>query len=405
MQDFIHNGVGYGPVGEVFGSRQGGFDPGRFRPYLDTKTGVPCVTINTGRMVRDDKAPGGYREQLVQRSIESLARQGIYIPVPVGNAITMRRDDYREVDRTLMEITRKEQKFAGELKRINTVSVDGMKKLTYEYEVVSDYLTAQVDMDPMTAGRNDAPLLAHSSVPLPIIHVDITRGARQLGVWSNGNPTLTQLDMKTSGIKIGEMSEKIAIGMVAGMDYGTISTGPTPQRVLTGSSTAISSKVYGGITHPARYTKTNMTVPTGLNPQVTYQEVLGLIQTLLEANFKGPFVLYHSLDWNQYMDNDYAWTNGSGWAVNPTTTLRKKLEQIEDISRVERLDFLTNTFTLLLVPDDSRYVGMIVGMGLTTVQWPSKGGMQQNWKSMMIEVPYLKFDYNGYLPIYQATTA
>lgn len=402
MQDYIHNGVGYGEVGSVFGSRDGGFDIGRFRPYLDDKTGKPCVTINTGRLVRDDKAPGGVRELRVQRTIQSLAEQGIYIPV--GNAVTMRRDDYREIDRNLMEITRKEQVFAGELKRINTVTTDAMKKLVYDYETVSDYLEAVVDMDPMTVGRNDAPLVARSGVPLPIIHVDITRGARQLGVWSNGTPTLTQLDQKTAGIKMGEKSEKIAIGMETGIQWGDETTGPTPYRATTGSSASIVNKVYGAATHPARYTKTNMTAPTGLNPQVTYQEVLGLIQTMLEANFKGPFVLYHSLDWNQYMDNDYAWTNGSGWAVNPTTTLRKKLEQIADISRVVRVPFFTNTFSFLLVPDDSRYVGMIVGMPQTTVQWPSKGGMQQNWKTMMCEVPYLKFDYNGYLPVYHATT-
>ena len=359
MQDYILNGQGFGPVGSEFAGRDIAFDPGRLRPYLDDKTGIPCVTINTGRRVRDG----------------------------------------------LLEVSRKQQKLVNDLRAVGTVSVDGMKKLTYEYEVASDYLEAIVDMDGMTQGRNDHPLLARSSTPLPIIHVDITRSARHLGVWSNGSPTLTELDIKTSGIKIGEMREKLAIGMVTGPTFGTVSTGPYPQRTTTGSSSSIASTGYGVITHPARYTKINMTAPTGSNPDVTYGEVLGLLQTLLEANFRGPFKMYHSLDWERYMNGNYAWTSGTDWAVSPTMSLRQKIESIPDIVSVERLEFLTNTFTLLLVPQDSRYVGMIDGMGLTTVQWPGKGGQQQNWKSMVIEAPFLAYDYNGYLPVYDARTA
>lgn len=402
--EIIVNGRGYGPHAEEFMSRNIGADVGRLRPYIDAKTGIPCVTLNVGK-IRDENAPGGYRDQYKKYSIQSLAEKGIYIPVPVGNAIVMRQNDYREVDRKLYDIARKPQKFRNELARIGTVRIDAWKKLTYEYENVSDYIEAVVDMDPMVAGRNDHPLLSNSSTPIPFIHVDITRGQRQLGVWSNGNPSLTELDIKTAGIKIGEKSEKIAIGMEDGLEFSTISTGPWPQRALTGSGATIASQVYGAAKHPARYIKTNMTVPTGLNPQATYQEVLGLIQTLLEASFTGPFVLYHSLDWNQYMDNDYLWISATGWAAAPTQTLRQKLESIADISRVERLDFLTNTFTFLLVPDDSRYVGMIIGVDQTTVQWPSKGGMQQNWKILKAEAPYMRFDHNGYLPIYHATTA
>lgn len=403
MQDFILNGKGYGPIGSEFAGRDIAFDPGRLRPYLDDKTGIPCVTINTGRRVRDDKAPDGWRPELKQFSIESLRKVGIYIPT--GNAVTVRRNDYIAVRDGLLEVARKQQKLVNELRSISTVTVDGMKKLTYEYETVSDYGEALVDMDGMTQGRNDHPVIYNSSTPLPIIHMDITRSARHLGVWSNGTPTLTQLDIKTSGVKIGEMREKLAIGMVTGISYGTVSTGPYPQRILTGSSTAISSKGYGIITHPARFIKINVTVPTGSNPDVTYGEVLGLLQTLLESNFRGPFKMYHSLDWERYMNGNYAWTNGSNWAVAPTQTLRQKIESIPDIVSVERLEFLTNTFTLVLVPQDSRYVGMIDGMGFTTVQWPAKGGMQQNWKSMVIEAPFFAFDSNGYLPVYHATTA
>lgn len=403
MTDYVLNGKGYGEYAEVFAGRDIAFDPGRLRPYLDPKTDIPCVTINTGRMIRDDNAPGGVRPEYKNMAIDDLRKVGIYIPT--GNAITQRPTDYLKIDQSLMQITRKRQTFRNKLAAINTVSVDGMRTEAYRYMTVSDYMTVQIDMDLMTAGRNDAPLLTQNDTPLPFIHADITRGARQLGVWSNGSPTLQELDTQTAGIKIGEEREKQAIGMNTGIEWGTISTGPYPQRVLTGSSAAISSQVYGAITHPARYTKINMTVPTGTNPNTVYLEIIGLIQTMLNAKFTGPFDLFYSLDYFQYMAMPYAWTNGSNYAVNPDHTLEEQIRQIPSIASVQMLDFLTNTFTLVLVPHDSRYVGMIVGADITSVQWPSKGGMQQNWKVFCCEAPYLKFDYEGYLPIYQATTA
>ena len=47
----------------------------------------------------------------------------------------------------------------------------------------------------------------------------------------------------------------------------------------------------------------------------------------------------------------------------------------------------------------------VIGMDFTTVQWPSKGGMQQNFKVMTIQVPQIRSTFAGRSGIMHATTA
>ncbi len=109
-------------------------------------------------------------------------------------------------------------------------------------------------------------------------------------------------------------------------------------------------------------------------------------------------MVYHSNDWDQYLDNDYILSGGNV----ATQTLRNRLRSIENIQDVRRLDFLfaaavdpatgpggegftatsTSPFTLLMVqmtPDVARAVN---GMDITTVQWEGKGGMELFFKCL-----------------------
>lgn len=75
---------------------------------------------------------------------------------------------------------------------------------------------------------------------------------------------------------------------------------------------------------------------------------------------------------------------------------------------MRRADFLTpalsHAFTLVMV-DLSQDIEALNGMDITTVQWPEIGGLKQNWKVMAIQLPLIKYDYNGVAPILHARTA
>jgi hypothetical protein len=181
--------------------------------------------------------------------------------------------------------------------------------------------------------------------------------------------------------------------------------------------------VYGYTNFPARLTYKTVTAPTsgGWTASSTLANVLAMRDALYLNKFYGPFMLYHSNDWDRYMDNDYILTGGNV----ATQTLRNRLRSIEGIMDVRRLDFLfaaappatggpggegftataTSPFTLLMVqmtPDVARAVN---GMDVTTIQWEAVGGMRLNFKVMAIQVPQLRADYYNNCGILHATTA
>jgi hypothetical protein len=197
---------------------------------------------------------------------------------------------------------------------------------------------------------------------------------------------------EAAGRRVAEMIEKTLIGVQTGVTYGGGSTTPTYGRAST---------VFGYTNFPSRATKTDLTTPTGSNAASTLSDVLEMRDLLYDNNFFGPFMLYHSHDWDQYLDNDYTLTGG-----NVTTqTLRDRLRAIEGIQDVRRLDFFTDTFSLLLVQMTSDVARAVNGMDITTVQWESQGGMRLNFKVMAIQVPQLRADYNGNCGICHATTS
>jgi hypothetical protein len=117
--------------------------------------------------------------------------------------------------------------------------------------------------------------------------------------------------------------------------------------------------------------------------------------------FFGPYILYHSTGYSQYLNDDYFRT-GSTSAIR---TVRERIMEVEGIQDIRRLDFLTSGYQLILVQMDPEVAQAIDGMQITTVQWESQGGMRQNFKVMAIQVPLLKSPYNGVAGIIHGTTS
>ena len=107
--------------------------------------------------------------------------------------------------------------------------------------------------------------------------------------------------------------------------------------------------------------------------------------------------------WDMYLDDDYVTGTAANGLTSPTSTLRRRIEAIEGIQGVRRLDFLTTDYEFILVQMTSDVARAINGMGITTVQWESQGGMRRNFKVMAIQVPQLRADYNDNCGICHAT--
>jgi hypothetical protein len=370
---------------------RGGFNHLIKRPYIN-QYGVRCVTMNTG----DFTVEKGQRRPIARQiPIQELwNRYGIMDPV--FNSVSMRKEDWEKVDTAVVRAARPRMTAWNDLAARNSVGgFNAMAKLTYEYEAMSDPGEAIVDMDGITDGRTDSPLFKLLSVPLPITHSDFWYSQRRIDISGNSNTPLDTTSAEAAGRRVGEMIEKTLIGVETGITAGTQLNYPVAH---TGTST-----VFGYINYPYRIVKTNLTAPDGTNPQAVLADVLSCIETMQTNNHYGPYMIYHSTGYTQYLNNDY-FRAGSTSAVR---SLRDRLMDLDGIVGIKRLDYLGvgQNFQMVIVQLDNETVQAINGMEITTLQWPSQGGMRQNFKVMCIKVPLLKSQYNGVAAIMHASTA
>ncbi|MEM2932565.1 MAG: DUF6260 family protein [Halobacteria archaeon] len=406
-EDFILNGKGHGEVGSALADVR--FDTGLLRPYFDER-GRSCVLVNTGRK-ETRKGPDGkiitnrdgtpkyfpvYEKRLVADLVMNYGMTKL-----VANATVLTKEQWITLTNVVRVAFRKRLRaWADLMAEVPYSGFDGMSTMVLEYQTMSDPGEAVVDFDGMTEGRNDQPLFKLEGLPLPIIHSDFWFPERMLAVSRrNGTPLNTRM-AEAAGRRVAEMVEKLVIGTVAGPQLGDAASG------TAGIAYSRAAKVYGFTNHPARITKTNLKAPTDSTwkPSDTLNDVLAMLDLLRDKNFFGPYMIYHSTDWDKYMDGDYYALATSGMTA-PTQTLRQRLKQIEEVRDVRRLDFLNTTFTIVIVQLTSDVVQAVNGMDITTVQWPSMGGMRTNFKVMAIQVPLITPDYNDNCGICHGTTA
>ncbi len=375
LTDYFLNGQGHGEVAEALTVNS--LDPNLMRPFYD-KQGRPCVNMQVG-----------YDQQKQQpiiksRRIADLRHAGYELPI--ANATTLRKDEWIMFDNVVIKAARQRLRAYSDLASRNRFGgFNAMGKMILEHETMSDPGEAVVDMDGMTPARSDQPQFQLEGLPLPITHSDFYISKRRLQVSRNTGTPLDTTMAEAAGRRVGETIEKTLIGTETGVTYGVAANYNN------------SPRVWGYTSHPDRITDTGNTAPTGSNGPTILSEWLAARDSLYDARFYGPFMVYTSNDWDQYLDNLFSTTEPSAG------TLRSRLLQIEGVQGIRRLDYLTDTFTTIWVqmtPDVARAVD---GLAIMTVQWESHGGMRINFKVMAIQVPQLRSDYNGNMGLLHST--
>jgi len=352
--DFILNGQANGSVASTL--MQAGMDANSLRPWVG-QDGRSYVTVNEG---------------------------GVPKSVPLVNATaTLRKDDWKLLDSAIVKAAKPRLKAVADLRGAGlTFNIpNGMARTVLETETQSDINEAVVSMDGLREGPADRPKFELTNLPLPIIHKDFDFSARQVMVSRNGGSPLDTTTAELAARRVAETAEQLLLGT-----YGSYAFG--------------GGTIYGYTNFPSRQTKT-ITAPTagGWTPATTVNEVLEMILQAQQAYHYGPFMLYCSLPWDVYMDDDYSSAKGDN-------TLRERLAKISSISGVRTLDYLSSSaYVLVLVQMSTDVVREVVGMDVTVVQWETKGGMQLNFKVMAILVPQMRADQNGNTGIVHGTTA
>lgn len=427
VQELVVNGQTNGAMGEMLETVR--WEPGLLRPFIEDDPshplrGRPCAIINTGRKKWN---PDTRRAEPVfkQFLISTLQNRGIHSPV--FNATSLRKEEWLQLDKVAIEAARYRTTAWDDLKKVSTYTLNGMSKMILEHETTSDVGHALQDMDGVGDGKNTMPMHQLEGLPLPITYAGWELSQRKLMISRNGGSPLDTVLAENSGRRIGEMLEKQTIGVQTGLTYG-------------GNSTQVggygrTSQIYGMVNFTPRLTKVNMYSPTGLGrdaagwtPEDLLKDFLAILDQLKLRKQFGEFMVYTSNDWDQYLDGDYYVRKTSG-AVAPTQTTRERLKKIEGIKDIKRLDFLFATpptantaasdyygpggegyngnypFTMIFVRQDGTVCRAVSGMGLSTVQWESKGGGILNFRTMCIEVPQFFADFYGNCGILHANAS
>jgi len=341
-------------------------DPGALRPFAsdDPRDPYTYLTLN-------ETQPDG--------SVKPVTRIKDGPPVfnhPVANAYasdlgisTLRVREWIQLDQAVLEAARPELGFVNMLRSrgLEYSIPNGMGRTVLQYQAQTAPGVAGLSMDGLKRVKNDRPLYDLRSLPLPIAHEDFSFPIREIMQSRNNNTPLDLTMAKDSAIRVAELIERLALGT-----YGTYTYG--------------GGVVYGLTNLPQRLTYT-IANPTGgsWTPAQTLLDVQAMKQASMNDFHMGPWVLLCSFEWEQYLDGDFS-------AAYPNMTLRDRLKKINKIQDVVVLDFLTD-YQMILVEMKDRTIREVIGMDLTTLQWPSEGGMEINFKIMAIMVPQPRYDY------------
>jgi len=350
--DFFLNGQANGDVASQL--MQANFDPSALRPFVG----------NDGRQYVD------------------MEKNGSRVAVPVHNAnATLRKDEWKTLDTAIVKAAKPRLRVVADLRAAGlTYTIpNGMGKTVLQTEAQSDITDAVTSMDGLHQGQADRPVYSLTNLPLPIIHKDFFFSARQVMTSRNGGSPLDTTTAELAARKVAEGAEKLALGVASEYVFG-------------------GGTIYGLANFTSRLTK-SMTLPTASawTGKTVVTEILQMKQQSMNAYHYGPWVLYTSPSWDQYLDEDYSSAKGDN-------TVRERIAKIEGIQAVRTADYLTD-YQMILVQQTSDVVREVIGMDITTVQWPSQGGMQINFKVMAILVPQVRADHNGKTGIVHGTAA
>lgn len=389
---------GYTPDGDVARELSRiDFDAGLKRPYIADNGRAYCDVRKPGARLVTNKTTGKREPEREAVPVDYLVQKGL-VP-PTYNATALTEDAWKRIDSRVIAAARAPLQAWADLRAHATYGgFDAMGVMGLTRHRITGASEATMSMHVSTQTHQDRPLYDPDVLPLPIAQCGFEFDQRELAVARNSGTPLETTMAAEAGRAVGELIEKVTIGVT---DLSTI--------VIGGSTTYTRRGIYGYRTQPGRITKTDVTASASFVASTFFADVLAMIELARAQNMYGPFTLYYSTSWAQYLVRDY-WVYVTSGGAAPTKTVLQRVQEIPQIREVKPLQFFTNTDELLLVQWDDA-VEAVNGMELTTVQWETQGGSMVHFRVMAIQVPAIRERYIGssistkYAPIVHGTTS
>jgi uncharacterized linocin/CFP29 family protein len=280
-----------------------------------------------------------------------------------NNAI-LRKDEWKEVDKAVVRISRQNLVAIMDLKQFNlTRDLGGLGTTVDAYERTGKMGPAKTDMSGTTS--NNAGHLDYDevSVPVPITHLDFNINIRRLLAARQNGRKLDTTQAEECTESVDRKLEKM---------------------VFEGENISVDgAKIFGYANVPGRFTGTKTDWSSTVN---IYNDVKAQIFYLQENGFYGPYVLYVSNADFPRLYNYYG--DGSG------QTVMDRLLKLPGLSKVSLSPGCPDGASIL-VQMSKKVVDLSVGEDIQTLEWTNNGGLEVIYKVLCAMVPRVKIDKEG----------
>lgn len=336
-------------------------DPGVLRPFLGPD-GQSYQYRRTGKTGKDGKP-----------EVRMLA----------SNAdATLLHEEWKLFDRTVLEVQRAGLSLVRDIASqpgLRYRLADAMSVPVLMHQTSSDFGSATMSMNGVRKGDRDRGVFGQDGIPIPIIHFDTAYDMREVLVSRRMGIGLDTAAIFQGTQRCLELAEDLYMGVLDPYTYAGVT-------------------LYGLLNFVGRIAA-SITAPTtaGWTPETTVTEILGILQTLSNYNYPGPFGCYFSRGWTRYLGGDYKDTYGG-------ETLQSRLEKLNVFRFMRRLDRMTTDFKILIFQLSPNAIQAVEGMAFRPVQWETPDGMGLGIKIYGITVPRIRKNHDNLVPIVEGSS-
>lgn len=293
---------------------------------------------------------------------------------PVANAM-LGREQWENIDQAVIKMARLRLNAWQDVISAGAVTTTTLAEWLSTWKVSSEMEEADVTMDFETQTSEDRTERKHYSVPLPIISKSFSYGRREILTAERFGANLETNEAEEAAQSVAEKLEEILIDGNSNI-------------VLEGNS------IDGYTSITGRYSDTaegDFGTIDNIYPTFT-----GLVKTLGDRRFRGPFMVYmHSTQFTEMLD---IYSDGTG------DSALDRVLRIPQIAGIKINDQIT-AGEIVAVQLTKDVVDIRKALALETRRWEKADGSRVWFKVMVAAVPRIKINFNGYTGIAHLTGA